>query len=458
MSRFVTQVKIAGSMSRTDINHVSEDVLLPLFREIYGYTGLENLNKSEGPNFPAIDLGDKETGIAYQITSKADSQKIKGTLKKFVNHKLYEQYNRLAIYCLTEKQKTYQGRGFDEIIQGKFSFDKENDILDYQDLINEISGFSLEKSRKVEDILEQHFGELGMDESERDIHQLSDTAKILLKEASQDRRVLYLQTHRETSIQINGKNMIPDQDHRVVAQWEAALKELEDAGLLERKGDKGETFDVTARGYEIADTIEYYQATESFNEQIEQRFAAGTKPLVLTEGPLDVHYIRAALTVLGKEELLNAFDIKFVGIKEGNRTRYGGDTGLNNFRNVYEANSSLFHRPILLLYDCDTRKPEEQVGQLWVRSIPCNPENTKVKNGIENLFPEDLFEDRFYSERPTNDGGFLKQLDKTKFCDWICETQKDANDFVKFDSIVQILKEFRSPSVPFSSTGVTIRN
>ena len=157
MSRFVTQVKAAGAMSRTDINHVSEDVLLPLFREIYGYTGLENLNKSEGPNFPAIDLGDKETGIAYQITSKADSQKIKGTLKKFVGRKLYEQYNRLVIYCLTEKQKTYQGRGFDEIIQGKFTFDKKNDILDYQDLLKKISGFSLEKSRKVENILEQHF-------------------------------------------------------------------------------------------------------------------------------------------------------------------------------------------------------------------------------------------------------------------------------------------------------------
>ena len=159
MSRFVTQVKAAGAMSRTDINHVSEDVLLPLFREIYGYTGLENLNKSEGPNFPAIDLGDKETGIAYQITSKVDSQKIKGTLKKFVDRKLYEQYNRLVIYCLTEKQKTYQGRGFDEIIPGKFTFDKKNDILDYQDLLKKISGFPLEKSRRVESILEQHFGD-----------------------------------------------------------------------------------------------------------------------------------------------------------------------------------------------------------------------------------------------------------------------------------------------------------
>ena len=193
---------------------------------------------------------------------------------------------------------------------------------------------------------------------------------------------------------------------------------------------------------EFGNAFKYYQDTESFNEQIEQRFATGTKPLVLTEGPSDVCYIQTALTLLEKEELLDSLDIVFVGIEEENRTRYGGDTGLNNFRNVYEANSSLFHRPILLLYDCDTQKPDEEFKQLRVRSIPRNPENTNVKNGIENLFPEDLFEDRFYSERPTNDGGSVKKLDKPKFCEWICETRKNPDDFAKFDSIIQILEEF----------------
>ena len=99
---------------------------------------------------------------------------------------------------------------------------------------------------------------LGMAESEGDIPQLSDRAKILLKEASSpdgDRHVWHPPTHGETIIQINGKNMIPNQDDRVVKQWEAALKELENADLLERKGDKG-AFGVTAYGYEIADMID----------------------------------------------------------------------------------------------------------------------------------------------------------------------------------------------------------
>ena len=143
--------------------------------------------------------------------------------------------------------------------------------------------------------------------------------------------------------------------------------------------------------------FEYIQSTERFEEEIKQRFAAGTKPLVLTEGPLDVRYIERALDVLGRGELLNSLDIEFVGIVDKNgKTHFGGNTGLNHFRNIYEANPSLFHRPILLLYDCDTKKSNEQVGKLLVRSIPKNEENTKVKIGIENLFPEALFPENFY--------------------------------------------------------------
>lgn len=157
MTRFVTEIKAAGAMHQTYINRVSENVLIPLLSEIFGHTELKNLN-FESSNFPAIDLGDEKTGTAYQITSTPTSEKVKDTLKKFVNHKLYKRFDRLVIYILTEKQKTYQGRQFDEIIQRKFSFDKKSDILDYRDLLIEISGFSLEQSHKVEKILEEHFG------------------------------------------------------------------------------------------------------------------------------------------------------------------------------------------------------------------------------------------------------------------------------------------------------------
>ena len=60
---------------------------------------------------------------------------------------------------MTEKQKTYQAKGLDEIIQGLFSFDIENDVLDYRDLLKKISDFPLDKLCSVQKILEQQFGD-----------------------------------------------------------------------------------------------------------------------------------------------------------------------------------------------------------------------------------------------------------------------------------------------------------
>ena len=67
MSTFVTQIKGATAMRRTDINQVSETVLILLFIELYGYKNLKNLNHSEGPNYPSVDLGDEIARIAFQM-------------------------------------------------------------------------------------------------------------------------------------------------------------------------------------------------------------------------------------------------------------------------------------------------------------------------------------------------------------------------------------------------------
>ena len=168
MSRFVAQVEGAVAANELDINRVSEDVLIPLFSEIYDHTDLKNLNVSERPNFPSIDLGDKKTKTAYQITSTSNSKKVKETLEKFIAHELDKTYDHLIIYVLTKKQNTYRSE-FGEIIQGKFTFDKKNDILDYRDLLSKISGFPLEKTRRIANILEQHFGEGLEDDEPQDI-------------------------------------------------------------------------------------------------------------------------------------------------------------------------------------------------------------------------------------------------------------------------------------------------
>ncbi|MEO0842372.1 MAG: SMEK domain-containing protein [Cyanobacteria bacterium J06643_5] len=138
MSLFVTNIKAATAMEQTDINKVSENVVIPLFAQVYGYKNLKNLNFSEGSNFPSIDLGDETARVAFQITSTSGIEKVKHTLKKFIEYKLYEKYDRLIIYILTEKQKTYSDTEINKIIKGKFTFDTKKDIWDSRNILETV--------------------------------------------------------------------------------------------------------------------------------------------------------------------------------------------------------------------------------------------------------------------------------------------------------------------------------
>lgn len=44
MAQFVTQVRGATAMGRTDINHISEIVLIPIFEAVYGLEGLKKIS------------------------------------------------------------------------------------------------------------------------------------------------------------------------------------------------------------------------------------------------------------------------------------------------------------------------------------------------------------------------------------------------------------------------------
>lgn len=157
LSRFVAEVELSGAMYLNDINSVSEDILIQLFSEIFGHSDLKNLNWSEKANYPAIDLGDYNSRIAYQITSTSDSSKLKKTIEKFMEHKLYEKFDRLVFYILTRK-KRYR-TDFEALTQGKFKFDKQKDILDSENLIKEIRELPDEKLSIVKELLEQQFGD-----------------------------------------------------------------------------------------------------------------------------------------------------------------------------------------------------------------------------------------------------------------------------------------------------------
>ena len=197
---------------------------------------------------------------------------------------------------------------------------------------------------------------------------------------------------------------------------------------------------------EFGNAFEFYQNTERFEEEMKQHFADMIKPIVLTEGKTDTKYIQTALQLLGEETLLNSLEIQPVGVEGPQGWKDGGKDGLNRVKTFYKKDPSLLDRMLLLLYDWDTPQTEEPDGKIWVKSISQNPDDPDNKAGIENLFPVDLFEDRFYDEEPKKGVHGRNKIEpefkKKDFCDWICEERRNPADFEKFKEVVEILREF----------------
>ena len=159
LRRYVDEVKDSLAMSRKDILTASEIALIPLLGEVFEFRHLRSLNHFERYNFAAIDLGDDINRVAIQVTATATLDKIKETITKFIEYKLYQRYDRLIIYILTEKQSSYSTNTINRIVQNQFVFDTKKDILDHRDILGSISGFEIDRLRRIEKIVEDYFGD-----------------------------------------------------------------------------------------------------------------------------------------------------------------------------------------------------------------------------------------------------------------------------------------------------------
>jgi len=83
---------------------------------------------------------------------------------------------------------------------------------------------------------------------------LSKEATTLLNAAAADPSGLVLFDRFGASVDLHtdaGKSFFTDKaDHEALATWEAALKELVAAGLFVDRGDHGEVYEITKKGYE----------------------------------------------------------------------------------------------------------------------------------------------------------------------------------------------------------------
>ncbi len=95
-------------------------------------------------------------------------------------------------------------------------------------------------------------------ESKTRLPKLQIESRVLLKEASKDPHgtILHARSMGGTAMQTNGKNLIVVNERREIAKWEQALTELSENGLVLARGHKGEIYEVSNLGYQVADMIE----------------------------------------------------------------------------------------------------------------------------------------------------------------------------------------------------------
>lgn len=144
LGRLQSELDILNSVNLYDIDIISEDFFAGLLNLIYGYQ-LQNANH-EKKDAKAIDLFDKENKITVQVTYENDSGKIQETINKYIECKLYADYDRLVFFLL-RKKKQYK-KEFDT--KELFHFDKQHDVIDITDLSQAIRALDTETLRKVD--------------------------------------------------------------------------------------------------------------------------------------------------------------------------------------------------------------------------------------------------------------------------------------------------------------------
>ena len=148
LTRIRPLVEASNKLNLTDVNNFSEDFYEQLLNLVYGYS-LENANQFD-PNAAAIDLRDLKNKISVQVTSTSSLKKTTTTVNKFIEHKLFEKYDRLIILNIAKKSKHKEK----SIGNDQFSIAAEDDIWDVNDVLKDIKYLTdIEKIKAIRDFL-----------------------------------------------------------------------------------------------------------------------------------------------------------------------------------------------------------------------------------------------------------------------------------------------------------------
>lgn len=102
-------------------------------------------------SFPAVDIADLNAGVAIQITTRNDREKITDTLRIFTDSGLEVSYPRLIIFILGNKKMYDSFTSY-----GGLDFSEEHDVIDTPQFISELRKLNLEQLQAVDKYFEKY--------------------------------------------------------------------------------------------------------------------------------------------------------------------------------------------------------------------------------------------------------------------------------------------------------------
>lgn len=141
------KLELLSEINLQDMNIIAEYHIQEILNIVFDIN-LKNSNSTKA-NSVAIDLEDVANSIAVQVTSSSRKNKIQDTLDKFFANNLDAKFEVLFIFILGKKQKDYKNLK----IKHGFSFDPNEQIIDFAKIISRLSTLSTSKIEKIRNVL-----------------------------------------------------------------------------------------------------------------------------------------------------------------------------------------------------------------------------------------------------------------------------------------------------------------
>lgn len=154
----VSNISLQNSVGFFDSNRAVQDFFTGLLELSHGYTSLNDLDIThDTTSFPAVDIGTTDQGIAIQITSRNDREKLTDTLSIFTKNNLHSMYPRL-IFIILGNKKNYDS--FDEY--ETLEFKPAEDIIDTDDYVKHLRTLTLEQLDAIKKYFEKYLAAIAV--------------------------------------------------------------------------------------------------------------------------------------------------------------------------------------------------------------------------------------------------------------------------------------------------------